>query len=128
LIAPETREVVRERALDRCEYCGLPQAVDPFLRFHVEHIIPRQHGGADELDNLALACHHCNLHKGPNLAGLDPVTGRLTPLYHPRLHQWSEHFALEAEWILALTAIGRVTVYVLAMNADEQRRLRAATL
>jgi hypothetical protein len=31
-------------------------------------------GGSDDPDNLALACHHCNLHKGPNLAGVDPRT------------------------------------------------------
>ena len=28
-------------------------------------------------DNLALACAHCNRHKGPNLAGFDPETGML---------------------------------------------------
>jgi hypothetical protein len=25
--------------------------------------------------NLAPACHRCNLHKGPNLTGIDPETG-----------------------------------------------------
>lgn len=45
------------------------------LGFHVDHIIPRQHGGLTQLDNLALACLHCNRHKGPNLAGLDPLDG-----------------------------------------------------
>ena len=32
-------------------------------------------GSLDEVDNLALACHRCNLHKGPNLSGIDPLTG-----------------------------------------------------
>jgi 5-methylcytosine-specific restriction endonuclease McrA len=56
------RELVRQRAGDCCEYCRLPQKVSE-LRFHVEHVIPRQHGGSDEFENLALACPECNLHK-----------------------------------------------------------------
>ncbi len=48
------RENVRRRANERCEYSRLPQyAVD--LRFHIEHIIPRQHGGTDDEDNHCLA-------------------------------------------------------------------------
>jgi len=77
------RHLVRRRADDVCEYCGLRQEQEP-LPFHVEHIIPRQHGGADATDNLALACHHCNLHKGSDLAGLDPESGQLTRLFNPR--------------------------------------------
>jgi 5-methylcytosine-specific restriction endonuclease McrA len=53
-----TRREVWSRAGSRCEYCGLPQEADPFLTFHVEHVIAKQHGGRDDLSNLALACHH----------------------------------------------------------------------
>ena len=43
---------------------------------HIEHITPRQHGGDDNADNLAgSCCPACNLHKGPNLTGIDPHTG-----------------------------------------------------
>src|SRR4051794_18394911 len=35
------------------------------LAHHVEHIVARQHGGADDPDNLALACNRCNASKGP---------------------------------------------------------------
>ena len=38
------RRMTRERAGERCEYCRLPQIVS-VLSFHIEHIIPRQHGG-----------------------------------------------------------------------------------
>ena len=55
-----------------CEYCRLPQAASRIVRFHIEHIIARQHGGRSEPDNLALACGFCNFHKGPNIAGIDP--------------------------------------------------------
>src|SRR5678816_1484385 len=62
--------------------------------FQLEHITARQHGGLSELDNLALACRPCNQKKGPNLAGIDPLTKKLTPLYNPRTHSWTEHFAV----------------------------------
>jgi hypothetical protein len=60
-----------------CEYCHLPSRFCP-LTFHVDHITPRQHGGSTEPDNLALACLHCNRHKGPNLAQTNTVRARDT--------------------------------------------------
>jgi 5-methylcytosine-specific restriction endonuclease McrA len=69
----EVKDLVRQRAGDRCEYCGLRQK-HSHLAHHIEHIVAKQHGGTDELGNLALACHRCNLRKGPNLTGIDPVT------------------------------------------------------
>lgn len=68
--------------------CRVPQEDDAFFSFHVEHILPRQHGGLDEFGNLALACYHCNRHKGPNLAALDPETGRMPRLFNPRSDVW----------------------------------------
>jgi hypothetical protein len=68
------RDSARLRANDRCEYCLISQAVEPALLFHVEHIIARQHGGSDDISNLALSCPSCNLHKGSNLSGVDPDT------------------------------------------------------
>ncbi len=64
-----TRELVRRRAGNQCEYCGMREGSRVRLRFHIEHIVARQHGGGDEQENLALACHLCNAHKGPNLSG-----------------------------------------------------------
>jgi len=64
------REVWR-RAGNACEYCRMPQAFYP-APFQIDHIIARQHGGVTGIGNLALACLHCNAHKGPNIAGLDP--------------------------------------------------------
>jgi hypothetical protein len=110
------RSLVRRRADDVCEYCRLPQTSSRIVGFHVEHIIARQHGGKSEPDNLALACSCCNYHKGPNIAGLDPDTGHLVTLFHPRQHRWSEHFAWEGTLIVGLTPIGRATVELLSMN------------
>ncbi|MGO8752136.1 MAG: HNH endonuclease [Thermoguttaceae bacterium] len=74
------RSLVRRRAGDVCEYCRLPQTASRFVQFHVEHIVARQHGGATESDNLALACGFCNFHKRPNIASLDPKSGELVPV------------------------------------------------
>lgn len=94
------------------------------LRFHTEHIIPVQHGGNDDLDNLALACPNCNLHKGPNLAGIDRETGQITALFHPRRDLWSDHFAYEGVVIVGITAVGRTTVSLLDMNDPDRKRVR----
>ena len=117
------RELVRTRARGRCEYCRLPQEFSE-LRFHVEHIVPRQHGGNDEPDNLALACPTCNLHKGPNLTGIDPTTRRVEPLFHPRRDNWSEHFAHDDTRIDGKTPVGRTTASLLEMNRADRARLR----
>ena len=63
LMDPALRRLVVERADFRCEYCLLHCEYQSSVAFHVEHIIARQHGGADSPANLALACHRCNLHK-----------------------------------------------------------------
>jgi hypothetical protein len=126
----ELTDEVRRRSGLRCEYCGVPQAA--FRRsFHIEHIVAKQHGGATNLDNLALACWHCNLKKGPNLAGLDPQSGQLVELFHPRKDRWSEHFAMDlppggspAMEIRGLTPTGRATVKVLGMNEEIRQMLR----
>lgn len=118
------RNQVRERAGHVCEYCRLIQAAQPWARFHVEHIRPRQHQGTDDLDNLCLACGHCNRFKGPNLASIDPVTDELTPLFNPREDDWHEHFSLAEHRILGISAIGRVTVALLNMNAADRVQLR----
>jgi 5-methylcytosine-specific restriction endonuclease McrA len=122
-----TREFVRRRAAGRCEYCLLRQEHCD-LTHHVEHIVARQHGGSDDASNLALACHRCNLHIGPNLTAIDPITREVVPLYHPRSGNWAEHFSTECERIVGITAIGRATVQLLAMNDARRLELRAQIL
>jgi hypothetical protein len=122
-----TRDLVHRRADRRCEYCGLRQEHSE-LRHHVEHVIAKQHGGSEDVGNLALACHRCNLHKGPNLTGIDPETGQLTPLFHPRRDRWSEHFVVEGVRITGLSAVGRATVQVLDLNDARRLELRAQIL
>jgi HNH endonuclease len=118
------RALVKSRAANQCEYCCLRQEDAPIAEFHIEHIISKQHGGMDEADNLALACASCNWAKGPNLTGIDPKTGQIVPLFHPRRDVWEEHFQFEWPFIRGLTEIGRTTVSVLAMNSPSRIELR----
>ena len=71
----------------------------------------------DDADNLAWACIFCNLYKGPNLASLDPETGALTRLFHPRRDRWDDHFRQDGASIVGLTAVGRTTCWLLEMNS-----------
>lgn len=109
----------------RREYCHLHQDDSPLAALHIEHIRPRKHGGSDDESNLCLACIDCNLHKGPNLTGIDPATGTVTELFHPRRQDWNEHFAWNGIRLVGKTATGRTTIEVMNMNSDDQLDLRA---
>jgi hypothetical protein len=58
------------------------------------------------------------------LTGLDPDTGDLTRLFHPRADVWSHHFDCINGEIIGCTAIGRTTLYVVNMNAPPRLMLR----
>jgi hypothetical protein len=120
------REAVAVRAGHACEYCRIRERDDAYA-FHVEHIIAMKHGGVTELENLAYACQHCNLHKGPNLSGIDPHSGDVVALYHPRREAWELHFTVEECCLVGKTPIGRATVRVLAMTDSDRVQLRQTT-
>ena len=120
-----TRRLVRQRASNRCEYCGLRQDQSPLAALQIEHILPKKHGGGDEAENLALACIDCNLSKSSNLAGRDPETRQVTELFNPRTQLWDEHFERQGIFIVGRTAVGRTTIVVLNMNSDDALELRS---
>ncbi len=124
----DTRRFVQQRAGNACEYCQLAQDDEPFASFHVEHIIARQHHGESTRENLCWACVSCNLHKGPNIAGIDPQFGQLVPLFHPRQQVWEEHFRRIDANIVGKTPVGRATVVVLGFNRPENIELRKALI
>jgi len=97
----------------------MPQAASAF-EHEPDHVIPVQHGGKTEANNLALACLRCNRRKGPNIGSLDPETGALVSFFNPRKQKWQEHFHLEGAMIQPLTPEGRVTTKILQLN-DVQR-------
>lgn len=94
--------------------------------FHLEHIRPVAKAGATTLENMALACPSCNLHKSNRLTAQDPESQLTVPLYHPRTHSWSEHFAWRATTVLGLTPIGRATIAALDLNHTRRLRVRDA--
>ena len=120
-------ELVRRRAGNACEYCGLSQRFSR-LTFPIDHVIALQHQGPTVESNLALACAFCNSHKGPNIAGIDPETGALARLYHPRRGRWSDHFQRNGVVIVGLTDVGRATIAVLAINHPVQIAIRRTLL
>ena len=124
MIDAAARTAVRIRAKHRCEYCLLPEELFEPRRFHVEHIVPRKHNGGGDLENLALACEWCNLHKGPNLTGIDQLTGNIVSLFHPRKDRWVDQFKVIAGVISGLTPVGRATVRVMDMNNQQRVELR----
>lgn len=52
----------------KCIHCGSRHTLlldgTPVSDATIEHIVPRHHGGTDELTNLAIACVRCNGEKG----------------------------------------------------------------
>lgn len=116
------RAKVMERAKLRCEYCQLHQDDAGLYSLHIEHIIPKRHGGADWLDNLCLACAECNWAKGTNLAGLHK--GKLYALFHPRKQHWNRHFEWDVTTLVGKTRTGIVTIQVLNINKPSRVMLR----
>lgn len=121
-----TRELVRQRANQCCEYCHFSERSLPYFVFHVDHIIAKQHIDevSDDPQSLAWACSECNYHKGPNLVSIDPQSMEQANLFNPRRNDWNEHFTIDAGMIVGLTPTGRATARLLNMNAPRLVRLR----
>jgi hypothetical protein len=125
-ISDSFRGLVAERAGARCEYCRLHQE-DSFHPHQIDHVISRKHGGTSDESNLAYSCLRCNAWKGSDIASLDPLTGELAALFHPRIQQWQDHFRLDRAILEPLTPAGRATARLLRLNLD-QRVIERRTL
>jgi len=119
------RRLAAERAKFCCEYCRTPDGIAP-SPFSVEHILPRSKGGADTPENLAFSCQGCNGHKAAKTTALDPATRKTVSLFHPRRHNWNEHFIWTSDGttIQGQSATGRATVQALQLNRTGLRNLR----
>jgi hypothetical protein len=126
-ISAELRAAVKARAKGRCEYCGTPEVATLFAH-EIDHVIAEQHRGATTLENLAYACFHCNRHKGPNIASIDPESGEVTRLFNPRIDRWLDHFRLQNSEIVALTPVGRATASLLEFNSPQRNEARRALI
>jgi hypothetical protein len=76
----------------------------------------------------SISCLHCNSHKGPNIAGIDPTTRMLCRLFNPRRHKWERHFRWDGPLLLGRTPVGRTTIRVLAINGPFLVELRQSLL
>jgi 5-methylcytosine-specific restriction endonuclease McrA len=125
------RKLVCERSGNRCEYCLIPESFT-FAPHWIDHIVAEKHGGKTDADNLANSCSLCNQSKGSDLSSIDPETGTLVGLFHPRRDRWEDHFRLAGGRIEPLTPVGRVTVQLLQFNhpdrVEEREFLVAAGL
>jgi len=124
-ISVKLSQFVRDRAAQRCEYCHLPEIEDS-VSFHLDHIIPKKHGGPTTAQNLALSCSTCNRFKLDNVAGFEPDGGTLVRLFNPRNDQWNTHFDWNGAVLIGRTEIGKATILVLNINHSwrfEQRSL-----
>lgn len=69
-IQPSLRQVILDRNGYTCQTCGAgPGDLDPFnphrkVRLHIDHILPKSHGGTDDKNNLRVLCSTCNQAKG----------------------------------------------------------------
>ena len=109
------RDLVRQRAAGFCEYCRTSERFT-LVEHQIDHVIALKHGGTAAAENLALCCTLCNRFKGSDIASIDLKTGKLTPLFHPRLDSWEEHYEIFNGEIRGLTDKGRVTSSLLRMN------------
>lgn len=119
------KAAIKQRALDCCEYCWSQEAYSPDA-FSVEHITPISKGGTNDSNNLANACQGCNNRKFISTEAIDPLTGEMAPLYHPRRDRWSEHFVWDEDYtlVVGLTPAGRATVEKLELNRKGVTNLR----
>jgi len=116
-ISEELRSRIGVQADHRCGYCQSSQRY-VFAPLEVDHILPRAYGGADDEDNLWLACLICNGFKSARMDAVDPLTGESVRLFNPRRQNWIDHFAWSTSGvqIVGLTPTGRATVMALNLN------------
>jgi hypothetical protein len=116
---------VFERAHFKCEYCRSSQNL-LFADLEIEHIRPKAKGGKTVDENLCAACRKCNQLKQIQTEAIDPDSGKMVPLFHPRKQIWGDHFEFseDGSFILGKTATGRATVEALQLNRTRAVLLR----
>ncbi len=119
-ISAALRREVRDRAERCCEYCRMAEG-DRAIDFAIDHVIAEKHNGKTTTDNLCLSCYECNSYKGSDLSSVDWGFGdAIVPLFNPRQQNWRDHFQLKVNSIQPLTAMGRVTAFLLRFNTPER--------
>lgn len=126
VFSDDVRAAVIARAGGCCEYCHL-STLGQVATFPIDHVVPRSSGGATVLENLALACPHCNAHKWAHTSAPDPISGKSVPLFNPRVQVWSDHFQWSSQVRGVLegkTPCGRATIALLQINDSDMLAIR----
>ena len=110
-ISEKIRKEVADRANHKCEFS-----------FDLDHIVPIKHGGSSEIENLALACPHCNQHKGSDFATI--VNAEVVRLFNPRIDNWQESFIVVKGEILSKSKIGEASIKIFRFNEPDRVILR----
>ena len=82
----------------KCIHCGRKHVItsdgEPLTEATVEHVLARNHGGTDAVENLAVACAGCNSEKGvrhdwkrPDDPRLQQVVARLAARRRERMRE-----------------------------------------
>lgn len=128
-LSEEIQNQVRQRANYLCEYCHASEQWQ-YVTFTVDHIIPLKLGGSNSLENLALACFHCNRRKSNKITAINLETSQEVNLFNPRQENWQEVFIWSKDKlsIIGLTPQGKATVTALALNRNRVKDIRAADI
>jgi 5-methylcytosine-specific restriction endonuclease McrA len=105
-----TRHNIFERDKNTCQYCG---KVFERRDLNLDHVIPRDKGGATTWENIVCSCIPCNTRKGNRLAhhvGMRLIQKPVRPKWRPfvhitfdrQLHESWRHFVDLAYWNVEL--------------------------
>jgi len=105
-----TRHNIFERDKNTCQYCG---KVFDRRDLNLDHVIPRDKGGATNWENIVCSCIPCNTRKGnrlPHEAHMHLIRKPVRPKWRPfvhitfdsQLHESWRHFIDLAYWNVEL--------------------------
>lgn len=125
-VAAGLRQRIAKQARHRCGYCQTQEVVSG-VPLTLEHILPKSSGGQSVEENLWLSCRLCNEAKGVLTEAVDPKSGKLVPLFNPRMQAWTDHFAWSDDGTIVIgqSPTGRATVKALSLNSELRVRARA---
>lgn len=97
IYSQDTRQLLYERAEERCELCGRKILLKDMT---IDHVVPLSMGGVDNVNNLACTCQPCNLFKGNILP--DNFLERISLIY---LYQMKKKHGNKIRWKIILTML-----------------------
>lgn len=121
MISAHLRRTIRTLYAFACGYCGVTETeVGAYLT--IDHFIPLDAGGSDDVENLVYACHTCNLHKS------SAWNAQYPPILHPLRTDMMLHVRLLPDGTLqSLTPEGAKHIETLHLNRQpmiEHRKMR----